>query len=90
MILIFIVNIIVRNLLFICLIMLFLKKIGKFCLEFYNMIFNEENFVGCVCIFLKIKIVFSKEILFGCFGIFLDEDSKIESIDENKIIGKID
>lgn len=60
MILIFIVNIIVRNLLFICLIMLFLKKFGKFCLEFYNMIFNEKNFVGCVCIFLNFYKIYLK------------------------------
>lgn len=54
------------------------------------MTFNEENLAGCARISLKIKIVFSKEIPLGCFGTSLDEDSKIESIDENKIIGKTD
>lgn len=54
------------------------------------MTFNEKNLAGCARISLKIKIVFSKEIPLGCFGTSLDEDSKIESIDENKIIGKTD
>lgn len=54
------------------------------------MTFNEENLAGCARISLKLSIFFTKQIPLGCFGTSLDEDSKIESIDENKIIGKTD
>lgn len=54
------------------------------------MTFNEKNLAGCARISLKLSIFFTKQIPLGCFGTSLDEDSKIESIDENKIIGKTD
>lgn len=54
------------------------------------MTFNEKNLAGCARISLKLSKFYSKQIQLGCFGTSLDGDSKIESVDENKIIGKTD
>lgn len=54
------------------------------------MTFYEKNLAGCARISLKLSKFYSKQIQLGCFGTSLDGDSKIESVDENKIIGKTD
>lgn len=47
------------------------------------MTFSEENLAGCARIFLKV-LKFTTETQLGCFGTSLNEDSNIDSIDENK------
>lgn len=50
------------------------------------MTFSEDNLAGCARISLKVLITTNFQL--GCFGTSLDEDSKLESIDKNKIIGE--
>lgn len=47
------------------------------------MTFSEENLAGCARIFLKV-LKFTTETQLGCFGTSLNEDSNIDSIDENE------
>lgn len=54
------------------------------------MTFNEKNLEGCARISLNLHKIYSKQIPLGCFGTSLVEDSNIERIDENKVIGKTD
>lgn len=54
------------------------------------MTFNEKNLAGCARISMNFHKIYSKQIPLGCFETSLDEESNIETIDENKIIGKTD
>lgn len=47
------------------------------------MTFSEENLAGCARISLTVSKL-TKKTQLGCFGTSLNEDSNIDSIDENE------